>query len=178
MCCIEGIGNFDGKRKKGVHFKRLARNTVLEGHSLKKFHHNKRLVFVSADFVDSADVRMIKRRCRPSFATESLESLPVAGYVFGQELESNKPAEFEVFGLEHHTHTAAAQLLNDAVVRDGLADHRESEPNLTLRKRAKSKRAVCESGHRDWRARRPNSKRIGMTWKRPGLIVPVSDRGM
>ena len=32
-------------------------------------------------------------------------------------------AEFSVLGLVDHTHPAAAQLLDDAVVRDGLADH-------------------------------------------------------
>ena len=31
--------------------------------------------------------------------------------------------ESGVFSLIHHTHTAATELLNDAVVRDGLADH-------------------------------------------------------
>jgi hypothetical protein len=29
-----------------------------------------------------------------------------------------------IFGLVHHTHPAAAQLLEDAVMGDGLADHR------------------------------------------------------
>src|SRR6476660_9410197 len=31
--------------------------------------------------------------------------------------------EFRVFGLIHHTHPTAAQLLDNAVVRDGLANH-------------------------------------------------------
>jgi hypothetical protein len=30
-----------------------------------------------------------------------------------------------VFGLVHHTHTTAAELLDDAVMRDGLANHGE-----------------------------------------------------
>ena len=32
-------------------------------------------------------------------------------------------AGFSVLGLIDHTHAAAAELLDDAVVRDGLADH-------------------------------------------------------
>ncbi len=32
--------------------------------------------------------------------------------------------ESRVFGLVDHTHPAAAQLLDDAIVRDGLADQR------------------------------------------------------
>ena len=31
--------------------------------------------------------------------------------------------ELEVFRLVHHTHAPAAELLDDAVVRDGLTDH-------------------------------------------------------
>ena len=31
--------------------------------------------------------------------------------------------KFRIFSLVHHTHSAAAELLDDAVVRDGLADH-------------------------------------------------------
>ena len=39
-----------------------------------------------------------------------------------QELERNRPLQARVFGLIDHPHTALAQLLQDAVVRDGLAD--------------------------------------------------------
>ena len=57
----------------------------------------------------------------------AVEGLRVFGYLVGQELEGNKPAELQILGLVHHAHPAAAQLLHDAVVRNGLADHwRES----------------------------------------------------
>jgi hypothetical protein len=45
------------------------------------------------------------------------------GWFVGQELESYEPAELYVLGFVDHTHAAAAQFLDDAVVRDGLADH-------------------------------------------------------
>jgi hypothetical protein len=48
----------------------------------------------------------------------------VFGYVVGQELESHKATELDILSFVNHTHPAAAQLLDDAVVRDGLADHR------------------------------------------------------
>ena len=31
--------------------------------------------------------------------------------------------QLEVFGFVHHTHPAATELREDAIVRDGLADH-------------------------------------------------------
>ena len=45
------------------------------------------------------------------------------GYVIRQELQSDEAAEFGVLGLVDHTHAAPAELLDDAVMRDGLADH-------------------------------------------------------
>ena len=44
------------------------------------------------------------------------------GHVFGQELQSHKAIEPGVLSLVDDPHAAAAQLLDDAVVRDGLAD--------------------------------------------------------
>ena len=41
-----------------------------------------------------------------------------------QELERHKAMKFGVLGLKDHTHPAATELLNDSVMRDGLADHR------------------------------------------------------
>jgi hypothetical protein len=36
----------------------------------------------------------------------------------GQELESDETVQARVLGLVHHTHTASAKFLDDAVVRD------------------------------------------------------------
>jgi len=65
------------------------------------------------------------------------ESLRVFGYVVGQELESHKTTKFDVLGLIDHTRPAAAQFLDNAVMLDGLADHRvtpkrASKASITL----------------------------------------------
>jgi hypothetical protein len=57
------------------------------------------------------------------FAPKAFERLLVLGHAFGQELQSHETVKGRVLGLVNHTHSAAAQLLDDAVVRDGLADH-------------------------------------------------------
>ena len=41
-----------------------------------------------------------------------------------QELERDKAAEPSVLGLVNHTHAAATEFLDDAVVGDGFANHR------------------------------------------------------
>ena len=83
----------------------------------------KRLAVVLADFVNGADVGMIQRRCGPGFALEAFQGLRVLRDFVGQELQRDEAAERGVFGLVDHAHAAAAQFFDDAVVRDGLADH-------------------------------------------------------
>src|SRR5437899_2563160 len=66
---------------------------------------------------------MIQSRGSSCLSPKALERLRVSGYIFREKLESDKATEFDVFGLVDDSHTAAAQLLDDAVMRDGLADH-------------------------------------------------------
>jgi hypothetical protein len=49
--------------------------------------------------------------------------LRIAGHFIGQELQSHKSVQGYVLGLVNHPHSAAAELLDDALVRDGLTDH-------------------------------------------------------
>jgi len=68
-------------------------------------------------------VWVVQRRRSLGFALETPQSLWVLCYVIGQELESDKATEVSVLGLVDHTHATATEFLDDAVVRDGLADH-------------------------------------------------------
>ena len=55
------------------------------------------------------------------------------GEFVGKELQGDVATELQVFRLVHNTHPAPTQLLDNAVVRDGLADHRpESYVDETL----------------------------------------------
>jgi hypothetical protein len=59
-----------------------------------------------------------------SFALKTRKRLRVSGYFLRQELEGYETVKAGVFGLVDHTHSAAAEFLNDAVVGNRLADHR------------------------------------------------------
>ena len=83
----------------------------------------KRFTVLVVNFVDRADVRMIQCRGGLGFALKSAEGLRVFGYVVGQELEGHKATEFDILGLVDHTHPTAAEFFDNAVMRDGLADH-------------------------------------------------------
>ncbi len=57
------------------------------------------------------------------FALKTSEGLCISGHFFRQKFERDKAVETNVLSLIDNTHATTAQLLNDAVVRDGLADH-------------------------------------------------------
>jgi hypothetical protein len=55
-------------------------------------------------------------------APEAFEELAVLRQFFGEEFERHAAAKLGVLGLVRHTHAAPTQLLQDAVMRNGLAD--------------------------------------------------------
>ncbi len=57
------------------------------------------------------------------FAPKAVQGLRISGDLIGQEFQGDEAAELGVLSLIDDTHTATAELLDDAVVRDGLADH-------------------------------------------------------
>ena len=83
----------------------------------------KALAFLLADVVNSADVGMIQSGRGLRFALEAAKRLRVAGHFVGQELQGDEAMEASVFGLVDDAHPAAAELFDDAVMRNGLADH-------------------------------------------------------
>ena len=76
-----------------------------------------------ADFVDSADVRMIQRGSSASFAPKAFERLGILGNILRKELQRYESAEFEIFGLGNDAHAAPAKNFDNLVVRDGLTNH-------------------------------------------------------
>jgi len=66
---------------------------------------------------------MVESRGSTSFTPETFQCLRVSGYVIRQELERNETAELGVLGLVNDAHAAAAELVDDVVARNGLADH-------------------------------------------------------
>ena len=120
---VERVGDLNRQVEQGIDLNGLGLNAMLEGLPLQKLHHDKGLAFVFADFENGADVRVVERRSRARLALEALERLGVPGQIFGQKFERHKAAERGVFGFVHHSHSAAAQLFQNSIVRYGLPDH-------------------------------------------------------
>jgi hypothetical protein len=92
-------------------------------HAVEKLHDDEGMAILLPDLMNRADVGMIKRRCGLRLALEPSQGLWVFDDVIGQEFEGDKAVEGNVLGLVDHAHPAPAKLFDDAVVRDGLADH-------------------------------------------------------
>ena len=66
---------------------------------------------------------MVQSRSGLRFALETGEGLRISSDLIGQELQGDEAMQPGVLGLVHDTHPATTEFLDDAVVRDGLANH-------------------------------------------------------
>jgi len=120
---IQSIGKLDAKLLNLLRFNGLRGDAVFERLSFEKLHRDEGLALVLVDVVDGADVGVVEGGGGASLALEAFLCLVAGEQPLGQELERHLAAEAGVFGLVDHTHPPAAELLEDAVVRDSLADH-------------------------------------------------------
>ena len=119
---VQSIGNLHAQIEHGLSLQRFRCNSVLQRHTIQKFHDYEWLPIVLADFMDRADIRMVQGRGRSRFAPKSFERLRIMGDIFGQEFERDEAPKLSVFCFVHNTHTAATQFFDDPVMRDRLAD--------------------------------------------------------
>ncbi len=117
---FEPFGDFDAQIEQQIERERLPTDPVLERLAFEALHRQERLAFVFADFVDRADIGMVERRSGLRFALEAFESAPVAGHVFGEELQGDETVQAGVFGFVDHTHSTPAEPLDNAVVGNRL----------------------------------------------------------
>jgi len=96
--------------------------------TVQKLHRNESLAILLPDVVNRANIRMVQGGSSLRLALESRQRLSISGNFCGQELQSDETMEPGVFGFIDHTHPTAAELLQNAIVRDGLAEHRR-EPH-------------------------------------------------
>src|SRR5580704_17350408 len=120
---IERVVDFDGEIENLVDFERLAGDFFLQRLAFEELHHDESLTLVAADFVDGANVGVVKRRSGAGFALESFEGLRVFGEAFWKELQRDETPQGSVLGLVDDTHPPATQLFEDVVMRDRAADH-------------------------------------------------------
>src|SRR5580704_15221712 len=122
VCCVECVRNLDGKRQDQFEIHRSSRNLVLQRQPVQKLHDDETLASMLPNLVDGADIWVVQCGSGTCFPAKPFQSLRVLGYILGQKLQGNKAAKLSVLGLVDHTHAPTADLFDDAVMRDGLAD--------------------------------------------------------
>ena len=115
--------NLNRKLQNAFGIERLARDALAECFALQQLHGDKRLAVGFIHLVDRANIGMIQRGGRASFAPKSLERLRVLFQILRQEFQRHSAAEFRVLSLVDHTHPAAAQLAEDSVMRNCFTGH-------------------------------------------------------
>src|ERR1700734_2041922 len=123
MCGVEAVGDLDSEGQNELCLHWPASDWMLQSQAVQKLHDDERLTCVLSDFMNGADVGMIQCRSGLRFALEAGERLRGFGPFIGGKLQRDEATEGYVFGLVDHTHATATELLDDAVVRDGLAEH-------------------------------------------------------
>ena len=129
---VQRIGNLDAQIEHRLDLQRLAIDLVPERLPFEQLHGDEGSPIGLVDFVDRADVRVVQRGRSLGFPLETAEGLCIVGEFVGKELQGDVAAQLEVFRLVHHAHSAAADLAEDAVVRDGLADHAANLTSVKL----------------------------------------------
>jgi hypothetical protein len=66
------------------------------------------------------------------FAAEATERLRVFGDIVGQKFKRDKAVQARVLSLVNHAHASAPELLEDAVMGNGLSDERGGICHLPL----------------------------------------------
>ena len=66
---------------------------------------------------------MVQSGSSVRLALEAHQRLRVLDNVIRKKFQSNKASELQVLGFIDDAHSASAQLVHDAIVRNGLADH-------------------------------------------------------
>ena len=123
MGCVERVRYVDRYRKKRFRFQWPPGDSMAQGHAIQKLHDDEGLAFFLPDFMDRADVGMVQTRGRLSLALEAQHGLRVVGYFLRQKLQGDEAVQVDVLGLVDDAHATAAELLNDAVMRNDLVKH-------------------------------------------------------
>ena len=120
---VQRVGDLDSERQNEFGFQRTPSDALLQRHPVQKLHGDEGLPILLPDFMNRANIGMIQCGSSLSFSLEASQRLGVFGYFIGQKLQRDKSVEGYVLSLVDHTHPAAAQLLDDAVMRDRSPDH-------------------------------------------------------
>src|ERR1700678_896100 len=119
---VQRVRDLDSEQQQSFNFQRTPGNAVHQGHPVQKLHGDERFAVLLTNVVHRTNIRMVQRRCGFGFELKAGERLWIMSNLFGQELERAEAMQPRVLSLINHAHPAAAKFLDDAVMRNGLAN--------------------------------------------------------
>src|SRR5208282_3732609 len=117
------LGDLDAQREQSVQVHGTPTDAVPQRRAFQKLHSDERLPVLFADVINRTDVGVAKSGRGPRLPLEPREGMQIPGYIVGQELERDETVEASILSFVNDPHAAAAELLDDTVMRDGLANH-------------------------------------------------------
>jgi hypothetical protein len=120
---VERIGDLNSQIQHQLYRHGLSADPTLERLTVEELHGQERPIILLPNFMNCADVEMIESRSGAGFAPEAFECLRVIREFVRQKFQCDMTPETEIFGLVNNTHPTAADFFQNAVVRDGLANH-------------------------------------------------------
>lgn len=118
------VGNFGGVTKRLVKRQRPFRKAGGQRFALQQLHGDEVPAVNLVDVVNDADIGVIEGRGSLRFTLKPLQGVRILRQVVGQEFQRHQAAEPGVLGFIDDTHPAGPEFIQDAVMRDGLADYR------------------------------------------------------
>jgi hypothetical protein len=129
---VQRVGDLNRKIQQLVNFGPLYLNAMLERLAVEILHSDERLTVALINVIDRANVGMVQSGRGARLALKTFERLAIAGQFIGQEFKGDPAAELYILGFVDHTHAPAAQLLQDAVMGNDLADHKDEALRVIL----------------------------------------------
>ncbi len=115
---LEGVGDLPRQRHdtRGGH--RAVLDEVTHGHALEALHDDEGLPLVLAEFVNGADVRVLKRGGEAGLSAESAQPLTRGRRLGMEDLDRDLAPEPGVLGAMHLAHAADPEQAEKAIVRE------------------------------------------------------------
>src|SRR5271166_4010581 len=125
---------------------------MLQRHAVQKLHGEKSVAVLLANVVNCADVGVTQCGCRLCFALKAGKCLRVTADLRWQEFQCDEAAKAHVLSFVNHSHAAAAEFLDNTVMRDDLVDHERNRVFLASQNRIKllSRSRERESKSNPW----------------------------
>src|SRR5438445_176732 len=122
MGCLQSSADLHSDFQQFIDIHGPGGDSLIERLSFQQFHDNEGPTVTLIHLMNRADVRVVQRRRGTCFSLKSLQYLGIFSQFFTKELQGHMATELQVLSLVDHTHSSLTKLLDDAVVRDGLAD--------------------------------------------------------